>query len=366
MRILHVSSSTTFGGGERHLVDLCRGLQERGLEVFAALRPTNEWQHRLSFLPADHIMHVSIRNSFGVLSSLRVAEFIKQNDIDIVHAHVARDYIPVSIACLAARPAKFVLTRHVLFPLKPFNRFALKNLAKAIGVSDTVGEGLRKVFPPSKVAVIRNGLDVDHRSEVETSKLRNEFRSFHNIPEDVIAIGALGALKELKGQRDFVLAANELTKTHPNCFFVIVGKDSTADRSFRRELRRMVKIFGLEGQFLWLDWLDDTDAFFAGIDIFVSPSHTESFGLSLLEAMAHGKPVVATETEGSKMLLGKDAELARINDPVDLANGIARFLDDEAARAEAGEGNRLTAGKNYPLKNMIDATEELYRSILGK
>ncbi|MCA1608054.1 MAG: hypothetical protein LC730_01150, partial [Acidobacteria bacterium] len=69
MRILHVSSARHFGGGERHLVDLTRGLHRRGHEVFVALRPTNEWQTRLSFLPPENIFHVSIRNSFGVLSA---------------------------------------------------------------------------------------------------------------------------------------------------------------------------------------------------------------------------------------------------------------------------------------------------------
>src|SRR5688572_9855650 len=261
MRILHISSSRTFGGGERHVADLTRGLHERGHDIFVALRPTNEWQHRLAFLPPENITHVSIRNSFGVISSIRIADFIRQNEIEIVHAHVARDYIPTSIACLAAKPAKFVLTRHVLFPLKPFNKLALKNLSMAIGVSDAVGSGLRKVFPLGKVSIVKNGLNVNSLSEEERSTLRSGFREFHGIPSDVPLIGALGELRELKGQRDFVLAANEVAKEFPVSRFVIVGKDNTADRAFRRELRRLSRVFGLEDRFLWLDWIDDTDSF---------------------------------------------------------------------------------------------------------
>src|SRR5688572_19809034 len=161
MRILQISSARTYGGGERHLVDLCRGMANRGHDIFVALRPTNDWQHRLDFLAPERIFHVSIRNSFGVLSAMRLADFVRENEIQIVHAHVARDYIPTSIACMAAKDAKFVLTRHVLFPLKPFNRFALKNLSKAIAVSDAVGAGLKKIFPASKVEVIANGIDID-------------------------------------------------------------------------------------------------------------------------------------------------------------------------------------------------------------
>ena len=209
MRILQVSSARVFGGGERHLVDLCRELTRRGHEVFVALRPTNLWQNRLDFLPPGNIFHVSIRNSFGVLSAMRVADFIRENKIEIVHAHVARDYIPASIACLAAKPARFVLTRHVMLPLKPFNRFALKNLAKAIGVSDAVAHEIKRVFPPSRVEVIENGIDLDNFDGSGTAETGREFRELHEIPGDVPLVGTLGELKELKGQRDFVLAAAE-------------------------------------------------------------------------------------------------------------------------------------------------------------
>ena len=365
MRILHISSARIFGGGERHVADLCRGLAGRGHDVFVALRPTNEWQHRLSFLPPKNIVHVSIRNSFGVISSLRIAEFIKQNEIEIVHAHVARDYIPASVACLAAKPAKFVLTRHVMFPLKPFNRFALKNLSKAIGVSAPVGDGLKAVFPRDKIAVIHNGLDVNALSPEERAELRRDFREFHAIPQDVPLVGTLGELRELKGQRDFVLAAHEISKEFPDTHFVVVGKDNSADRGFRRDLRRMAGVLGMEDRFLWLDWIDDTDSFFSAIDIFASPSHSESFGLAMLEAMAHGKPVAATKTDGAKELFGESADLVKINDPVALARRIGEFLADETACANCGEHNHRTAGEKFSLDRMIDETEALYRKILS-
>ncbi|MEO5859410.1 MAG: glycosyltransferase family 4 protein [Pyrinomonadaceae bacterium] len=365
MRILHVSSSRTFGGGERHVADLTRGLSDRGHEVFVALRPTNEWQHRLSFLPPANIMHVSIRNSFGVLSSMRIADFVRLNKIDIVHAHVARDYIPASIAVLAVKDARFVLTRHVLFPLKPFNKFALKNLSAAIGVSDAVGSGLKKVFPAGKISVIKNGLNVAPMEPEDESRLRREFREFHQLPLDATVIGTLGELIELKGQRDFVLAAHEITKQFPDCHFVIVGKDNSADRKFRRELRRLVKVFGLDDRFLWLDWIDDTDSFFAATDIFVSPSHSESFGLAMLEAMMHGRPVVATETEGARELFGKSAPLAKMKDPIDLAAKVSELIADDKVRVDRGTDNRKSAGEKFSLERMLDETEKLYKKLIA-
>lgn len=365
MRILQISSAKNFGGGERHFVDLCHGMQERGHQVFAALRPTNQWQSRLDFLPAENILHVSIRNSFGVLSAMRIADFVRDNEIDIVHAHVARDYIPASLACGISKRAKFVLTRHLLFQLKPFNRFALKNLTRAVAVSSGVEAALRRVFPPEKVATIPNGIDVDHWVGIDTLKLREEFRFLHNIPLDAPLVGIVGELILLKGQRDFVLAAQEVAKKFPEARFVVVGKDNTLDRSFRRELKRLVKVFGLENNFLWLDWVEDTAPLLAALDIFVSASHSESFGIAILEAMATGKAVVATETEGAKELLHDTGQLVPIKDALALAEKINELLANTEKRKEIGQVLRSRAIKDFSLERMVDETEKLYNVILS-
>jgi glycosyltransferase involved in cell wall biosynthesis len=365
MRILHVSSARTFGGGERHFVDLTRGLTERGHDVFAALRPTCGWKDRLDFLPPEHLYKVSIRNSFGVLSAMRIADFVRENKIDIVHAHVARDYIPASIACMAS-PAKFVLTRHLVLPLKPFNRFALKNLERGIAVSDAVAVSLKKVFPPERVAVIYNGVDTRFRKIENTKKLDEEFRIFHNIPFNAPLVGTLGELKELKGQREFILAATEIAKSFPDCQFVVVGEDNTFDKGFRLELRRLVSTLELSDRFLWLDWLEDTRPFFAAIDVFVSPSRSESFGLAMLEAMASEAAVVATETDGAKQLLGINGQLARLEDPVDLARVVKSLLSDPRMLEHASKEGSARAEALFDLKRMIDETEELYETVLGE
>ncbi|HUR97464.1 MAG TPA: glycosyltransferase family 4 protein [Pyrinomonadaceae bacterium] len=363
MRILHVSSARHYSGTERHLVDLCRSLHERGHQIFVALRPTSDWQHRLDFLPPENIFHVSIRHSFGVLSAMKIAEFVRDNDIDIIHAHVPRDYIPASIASHAAKPAKFVLTRHMLSPLKPFNKFALKNLSKAIGVSDFVGGELRSVFPAPKVVVIPNGLDLENLRD--RNEMRNEFRKFHDIAPGAPLVGTLGELREAKGQRDFILAAAEVAKRVPECWFLVAGLDHTMDKSFRRELRRLAGVLGIGERVLWLDWLDDTAPFYAAIDVFVSPSHSESFGLAILEAMIRGTPVVATATEGARELLGDDKSMVPIEDPVRLGSAICDLLAT-TDRSAIGNAMRQRAAAKFSLERMLDETERVYEEICRK
>lgn len=365
MRILQISSARHFGGGERHFIDLCRGLHERGHEVFAALRPTNRWQQRLDFLPAGNILHVSLRNAFGVLSAQRIAEFASGNKIEIIHAHAARDYIPASVACRISRRSKFVLTRHVLFPMKPFHRFALTNLAKAIAVSKAVETNLRQIFPREKIVTVPNGIRVENWTEVDSVKLREAFRFMHEIPFDAFLIGTLGELIELKGQREFILAANEIGKKFPEAFFVVVGKDNSIKQDFRRELKRLINVLDLEKRFLFLDWVEDTAQFFHALDVFVSPSRTESFGLAILEAMASARAIVATETEGARELLQNEfsGKLTKIKEPLQLADAVEEYLSDENLRQAYGANAQAAAQEKFNLSRMIDEIEKVYESI---
>src|SRR4026207_1694029 len=102
MRILQVCSVTRFGGGERHLADLCRVLVERGHDVYAASIPGSPIRTELSFLANARMMALSRRSYPRNLVSL--ASLIRKHDIEIIHAHAARDYHLASLAArLAAR-----------------------------------------------------------------------------------------------------------------------------------------------------------------------------------------------------------------------------------------------------------------------
>ena len=368
MRILHISSVRTFGGGERHLIDLTRGLTARGHEIFVALRPTNEWQERFDFLPPENIFHASIRNSFGIFSAQRIARFISEKNIQIIHAHAARDYIPASLVCRLTKNSKFVLTRHVLFPMKPFHRFTLTNLARAIAVSPAVETTLQSVIPKRKIEIIPNGISTGNLTDEERNLRREEFRAQHNIPLEAQVIGTVGELKELKGQRDFVLAANEIAGLNENAFFVVVGKDNAVNQPFRRELKRLVKVFNLENRFLWLDWVEDMTSLLAALDIFVSASHSESFGLAILEAMINKTPIVATETDGAKELLRNDetALLIPVREPLKLAEAIKNLLENPAKGTNFANRAQEFAKHQFSLERMIQQTENIYREVLQK
>ena len=367
MRILQISSAKTIGGGERHMIDLIQGLIQRGNEVFLAASPTSPLLERIPELTRENILEINIKNSLDIFVARKLAGFIRKNTIEIVHAHLAKDYLPASFAVRLASGAKFVLSRHVLFPMKYLQKYALANAVKAIAVSAPVEANLQKIFPKEKIALVPYGIKIENWAENDNEQLCREFRFEHNIPFDALLIGTLGELKVLKGQRDFVLAANIIAEKFPETYFLSSGKDNSLKKEFRRELKRLVKVFGLEDRFLFLDWVEDTAPLLAALDIFVSASHSESFGLAILEAMASGKAVVSTKTGGAQELIENDVtgKLVAIKEPVQLAAAVCELLEDEDLRQTIGENAQQTAKKKFGLESMVVETEKIYKEILA-
>lgn len=365
MRILQVSSAKSFGGGEKHLVELSKGLIQRGHDVFLAARPNFAWKDKTSFLNEEKVFQAPLRNALDVFSARKLAKIICENKIEIVHAHLARDYFIAALAVTFAKQAKFILTRHVLFPMNSLNKFALGNLSKAIAVSNAVENELENVIPRERITRIYNGIDVYHFKSVNHEQARREFRFENNIPFDAPFIGTIGELKLLKGQLDFILAAQIIAQKFPEARFAIIGKDNSLKQDFRRELKRTVKVFDLEDRFLWLDWVEDTTNVLHALDVFVSASHSESFGLAILEAMASGTAVVSTATEGAKEILGTD-KLVSIENPKLLADEIRLFLEEEERRIEFGQKAQKRAEEFFGLERMISETEKIYLEIIKK
>jgi L-malate glycosyltransferase len=366
VRILQISSAVNFGGGEKHFVDLCKGLTGKGHEIFTGVRPNADWLERLSFLPPENIFKLPLRNSFDVFSARRIAGIIREKEIEIVHAHLARDYPIASLAIRFAANSRLVLTRHVLFPIKSFQKFALSNVARVIAVSSAVEMILQKTFPAEKIVSVPNGIEIEKWAQANRQQLREAFRFEHDIPFDTFLIGTIGELKPLKGQEDFILAAQIVAGKFPESRFVIVGKDNSFDQNFRRKLKRMVKVFGLEEKILWLDWVENTGEILHSLDVFVSASHSESFGLSILEAMASGVGIVATKTEGAKELIEPDktGKLVAVENPVEMASAVCEFLEDTKKREAFGKNAQEKAKERFSLEKMIDETERIYNEVL--
>jgi glycosyltransferase involved in cell wall biosynthesis len=361
MKILQICSARQLGGGEKHLADLANGLARRGHEVFAALIPSSPLTAELSSLPRQNIVELPMRSSLNVASALKLARFVRRHEIDIVHAHVARDY---PLAALAARRARLVLTRHVLFPLNRIHKLTLRRTARVIAVSQAVAEGLRaqRIFEPQKIALIHNGIDVERFATGRESIPSREPRADHKL-----RVGMIGHLAPIKGQEDFIRAAAIVCEGRDDVEFIVAGEDKSRGGENRHHLEKLIDELGLNQRVSLVGWIDDVANLLLTLDLFVSPSQSEPFGLSIVEAMAAGVPVVATMSEGAREIIDEDktGRLVSIGDAAALAQVIDELLSDQKQRDRLAENAGLAVRERFSLERMLEATEEVYRQSLA-
>jgi glycosyltransferase involved in cell wall biosynthesis len=366
MRILQVSSARAFGGGERHLADLARALAERGHEVYAAIEPGSPLREPLlAALPPNNIYELSLRKLHDAHGALKLSRFARANKIDLIHAHVARDYVPAFFAAAArrARGPRLIITRHVLFPLSSFNRLVLSKAARVIAVSEAVARSLRaqKIAGPEKIRVVTNGVDLRRFEEARAAFEREETE--RGTTHTRLRVGIVGELSTVKNQEEFVRAAALVHEEFgASVEFLIVGDEAARSGAYRARLEELVAELRLTESVRLLGRREDVAPLIASLDVLVSASLTEAFGMVLVEAGACGVPVVATATEGAREIVeeGMTGSIVPIGDVRALASSVASLLRDKGLRQTLGSNSREVARTRFSLERMVSETERVY------
>lgn len=368
MRILHISSARSFGGGERHVVDLTRALAVRGHEVYAALASASPLFEKLSHLPASNVIAVPLRNALDLPSARALLKFIRERQIEIVHAHVARDYpLAAYAAARLAGRAQLVITRHVPFALSKLHRLILADVSRVIAVSEPIARqlGARGIFPVEKIRTIPNGIDLPRFDFSETGFDREGYR--RELPSAAsMLVGIVGELSAVKGQEDFVSIASRIVRRRHDVDFIIAGEDRSVGRPTRGRLERLIAKHGLQERIHLLGRVAEAGPLLASLDVLVSASHAEAFGLAMAEAMACGVPVVATATDGARAIIedGVTGRLVPIGDAEALERAVTDLLDDPELRGRFGACGRERVRERFSLERMVKATEAVYREAL--
>ena len=370
MRILQISSARALGGGETHFIDLAKGLTNRGHEVHVALSDGSPIRAVLGFLPTENTVLLPLRNALDAASARQLARITHERNIQVIHAHMARDYPLAAFAGRMNTEAKLVITRHVLFPMSRLHAVALANVARVIAVSEAVACKLREqqLFPSEKICVVRNGIDVERFAQTRAAFNREEACRRLELPINSLLVGTVGEITKLKGHEDFVRAAALISARVPQAHFIIAGQDHSPKGEHDASLRRLIEELSLTDRVQRFGWLDNLAELYCALDIFISASHTESFGLAIVEAMASGTAVVATATDGAREVIddGVNGILVPIGNPEAIAAAVADLLEKAEERKRLGSAAQSGARERFGLQRMILQTEQVYLDALGK
>jgi glycosyltransferase involved in cell wall biosynthesis len=356
MKVLQISSARSIGGGEKHVVDLSNELSRRGHDVFAAVVPDSPLPAMLLEIPPVNIRAFPLRNAVDVFSAKEISKFVRENDIELINAHFAKDY---PVAAIAARISgvPFVITRHVLFPMNRLHRIFLRDVRYVLAPSNAVAESLRdqNLFPDDKIVTIRYGLDVDNFPNHKPGEHSGFF------------VGSIGNLDPVKGFDVLIRAAKIVTSENPGVRFRIVGEDRSRDGHNKQALQCMIEELNLTGSVELAGWSNSVAEVLGEFDLFVSASRSESFGFVIAEAMLSGVPVIATQTEGAKEIISdpKLGVLAPVADADALATSILDLISHNERRDLLSKYGRTHIAQNFSLTKTVDETEALYLRVIG-
>jgi glycosyltransferase involved in cell wall biosynthesis len=220
-----------------------------------------------------------------------------------------------------------------------------------------------------KVVVVHNGISLDEFA-VDQPRLRTEFRQRFNIKETDFVVACIGRIKwKRKGQEYLVRAAAQLRDAATPFILVIVGQPWPGNEDHLERLRALVGELGLQDRVIFTGELPDARVAYAASDVLVLPSaQAEPFAGVVMEAMAMGKPVIATGLGGSldQVVDGKTGYLVPPSDPGALAEKIRVLLENRELSRLMGEAGRERVQTHFGIQRMLEKLETIYAEVLSR
>lgn len=358
MHILQLLPSLTVGGVERGVIDLTKGLVERGHRV-SVVSSGGVLVDALTRLgAAHHQLPIHEKNPATLWSCLPpVVRIIQSTDVDIVHA---RSRMPGWIGWLAARKTQkpFVTTAHGFY--KPHLASQVMVWGRlVIAPSEALARYLIQEFhlPQERLRIIPRGVNLQEFAFAPSS-------SPHQGPW---RLGVFGRLSPIKGQA-FAIEACAILRRRGMIVQLCLSGDAPQTPA-RRHLESLIQKLNLQSQVEWLGVRQDIPALIASVDVVLAPStYPESFGRGVVEAQAVGRPVVASRIGALSELIddARSGLLVAPKDPHALADAVERLIKDDSLRASIVAQARRSVEDKYPVGRMVEATLAVYEECVTR
>ena len=294
--------------------------------------------------------------------SRRIVRLMRAEAVEVGHCNSIRSLLTLG---LAARLARIPLIWHLRLNLDLgwWNRLALKLADRIIVVSDY----LRQEFPSDisdsrKFVTVHNGVDV---TAFQSKGAR--FGESLALEAGWQTVGSVGTLTPRKGQLDLLRAFTQVLCRRPSTKLVMVGgTDGPDGDAYAERLRKYVSAEKLDEHVTFTGWRSDVASILCQLDLLVLPSFNEGLPRAVLEAMALGLPVVATNVGGTSELVvdGQTGLLVPAGDPDALATAIAAILDDPERARSMGRLGRERVEKNFSLESSVRGVEAVIDTLL--
>lgn len=372
MKIALLTDSDVFAGTERHMLDLAVELRALGDEPILVC-PTAGALARRGRTENLRVLGMEKRRAIDPRIVLQLTALWRDGECEVIHAHNGRMALHAALAKTMTRRGTLVTTQHFLHPARTTRRGLRRLAGKAahgltsrtirrhVAISRAVGDAMlaRREAPAAKLRVVLNGI---HDPQKQVSGSRAETRARLKLTDDAPLIVCLARLEPEKGLTTLIDAMKMVSLRLKNAVCLIAGEGSLAD-----QLQNRVAQMSFPVPVRLLGFVDDPLSLLASADLLVLPSIAEPFGLSLVEAMALGVPVVATRAGGPVEVVqeGRSGLLTPPGDVHALADGILAMFGDETHRANMGKAARADFLDRFTAQRMAKQMMSVYREAVA-
>lgn len=361
IKVLHIITSLGLGGAEKLLLTYLKKLNREKYSFFVCSLTDQPDDLKKEIKELAKVYEMRMKHRYDISIIYKLSKVIRDINPDIIHTHLFQPRIYATMARLFARKGVIISHKHSVVNPKKHNIFIFLEAIcillnkKVIAISNAVKKSIRKYefIPGSKIVVIPNCVDYN-----EFKTIVRDRTSFNN---NNLIIGTVGRLENTKGINYLLLAMKKILLKYPNSQLEIIG-----DGSALEELKLLSSKLAISNSVKFFGKLVNPIPNYSRMDIFVLPSILEGFGIVLLEAMAAGIPVIATNVDGIKEVVvdGVSGILVPPKDPDAIAEAVNKLIENPQLTNRLIEQGILRA-KLFDVPEHLKKLENLYHSLLG-
>ena len=361
VRVLHLVPVFAVGGMEVGLTKLVNGIDPATVQGgICSFTPVGDFKDRLR--PGVPLFELRRRSGNDPRLVTQLYRLLKRERPDIVHTHAWGTLCEGYLAARLARIPRIVHGEHGTMETRRRNigiqRFVWRRVDQVLSVSERLADRMaREVgFPRTRIRTIRNGVDLTRWATGNRAATRARLRAD---PAEVLVL-AVGRLVAVKNHANLLAAVAKVRAAGVPCRLMIAGEGPLT-----AALAKQAATLGVSGAAELLGPRQDLPDLLAACDIFALSSDSEGMSNTIIEAMAAGRPVLATDVGGNSELVVPDQTglLVEARSPEALARGIQALAAAPAAREAMGAAGRLRAEREFGLGRMIAEYERMYLDV---
>ena len=367
MVIFQSCASKSWGGLEMQTLKISAALQKRGHEVFVLCPIDSRLEQESTHFNVN--AQPIYRGESRFLSDIRrIQALIKSCKTDIIHTHLSHDlWFLVPAMDFTRSSAKLYLTKRMASGVRkkdPLHRYLYNRLEHVYAISNYIRQSVLNTCPVSEeiVRLLPNAIDLETFRADRYD--RDDARAQLVIAKEALVIGFVGRITPGKGHMEFIKAVSRIAKPAQPVTILFVGEPSYGEEEYAKEITAMA-LQQLEGyQVIFTGYRRDIPRMLRAMDIFAFPSHEESFGTILVEAMAMELPVVACRSGGVPDIVvdGDTGILVPPRTVDELSDALLTLIADDELRRRLGRNGRRHVERHFDFAKYIDTLEEDYRA----